>query len=617
MWLKIVWTIGVALTVTTPGGKAQEAYPKILPFTNPYGALPIQHGSIVFTSSNWWIVYEFNITHIPKTVSALREILDAQPKTSRTETATMNMVLEMVNKVEHEYENLLDMVGRGIVRHNTRLKRGTNLNLPAAGNGIFLHSILGVATEDEIEQTDAYLSTLFQRQQKIVTVQQLQITALKLTSDKVDKQQHQLELLLNVTATLYKLIKTTSKPGETNSLQLIRHGQCMATANALYIAVTELKGMVRGLQEGYLSSEILPPGQLYTVLQQLTLDIPTDLHLIYSADPKRLDPYYSLPLTRHIPSKDIIRGALRIPLKQSILPTLLISIIPFPTTTLNGKERIILASENTYLAYTERDNSVKELGECFDMENCLKGEPIVCPLQAYNPSLRQTTCHQEIMRGDIIGIKRECKIRKVQSQSTIATHTGKETWAVSTPKAVEAKVRCLDSAHRLQEKPDMRLDGTYLIQIPRNCTMRVDDVLIPFQLSEQLHLTTKEMFPLPNPPAEELFHLHNGFQEQTNDEREVEKLLQVLQDLQRDHNGTLGGKLKPLFRAALDNIDAIQHLQPVITMNYASMALWVAGIVGFICTTGWIYHCLKRKITVPVPQYHAVYHQAHVPPPED
>jgi hypothetical protein len=349
----------------------------------------------------------------------------------------------------------------------------------------------------------------------------------------------------------------------------------MATANALYTAVTELKGMVRALQEGYLSPEIMSPEQLYTVLQQLTLDIPTDLHLIYPADPKGLDPYYSLPLTRHIPSRDIIRGALRVPLKQSLAPTLLISIVPFPTTTINGKERIILSAENTYLAYMERDNGVKELGECFDMENCLRGDPIVCPLQAYNPSLRQTTCHQDIMKGDMDGIKKNCKIRKVLSQSTIATHTGKETWAVSTPRAVEAKVRCLDSAHRLQEKPDMKLDGTYLIQIPRNCTMRVDDVMIPFQLSEQLHLTTKEMFPLPSPPVEELFHLHSSFQEQTDDDREVEKILQILQDLQKDHNGTLGGKLKPLFRAALDNIDQIQNLQPVIALNYTSWALWI------------------------------------------
>jgi hypothetical protein len=115
------------------------------------------------------------------------------------------------------------------------------------------------ATESEIQQTDTYLSTLFQRQQKMVTVQQLKITALKLTLDKVDKQQHQLELLLNVTATIYKLIKTTSAPGETNFLRMLRHSEYMATANALYTAVTELRGMVRGLQEGYLSPEIMSP----------------------------------------------------------------------------------------------------------------------------------------------------------------------------------------------------------------------------------------------------------------------------------------------------------------------------------------------------------------------
>jgi hypothetical protein len=48
---------------------------------------------------------------------------------------------------------------------------------------------------------------------------------------------------------------------------------------------------------------------------------------------------------------------------------------------------------------------------------------------------------------------------------------------------------------------------------------------------------------IPSLPAQEPFHLHNKSQAQTDDEKEVEMIIQVLQYLPRDHYDTLREKI--------------------------------------------------------------------------
>ena len=624
----LLWLLTLVLGICQPIlGNETTNYPTILPLANPYGVVPMEEGKITFSSSEWWVLFELNITHIPQRLDQLREILEGQPKISKAEATAINRIHQMLGKVEEEFNTLREAMSQPNQMRTKPTKRDISdtflqkANLPAVGNGLFLHSVLGIATESEIQQTDAYLNTLFRRQEKLVTVQKLQLTALNMATDSVDRQRHQIDLLVNVTQTLYKLLKgRESNPMDTSALHMLRHSQCMATANALLTAVMDLKNIVHTLQAGQLTPDVLPRTQLLTVLQHLITELPADLHLIYPPEVTHLYPYYTLPLAFHIPSPHSIQGALRIPLTQSLFTLKLIALIPFPShhpkpLSIQSTNRIILAAETTYVAYSEKSQEIHELGTRFSLDQCLGRDPAICPLLSTNPFSQGTTCHTHVLKNDVERVLSECTIRQFQSDAILALHLGGDDWAISTGSRVQGRVRCMDDSHRLQVQPDLTIEGTHRLQVPRNCTIQVRDITIPLRLREQIGLRQQQMFPIPTLVDEKLFEVHQQVWNKSKEAKEVEAVLHLLESLKKENYRNISDQLKPILQTTLREMDKIGKMHPVVYWNYANWALWSIMVVFVIGCSGSIYCHLKRKLR-DTTQYQVSYCRNITLPPE-
>jgi hypothetical protein len=586
---------------------------EIVPLEDRIGTLIVTEKPVAFTSMTWRLIFEWNIDPLADTLNTFQNLLKnvSKFKLHDIEKQQLVHVDEALDSAKSDYEAFTTMIQGNVSNIDINPRQKRQIDTPdeiirkavSGSTGSLASSLLGLASSEQMDNVHQLLDTLFRRETKLVTVQQLHITTVKHIQSQLDEQKLQMDRFVNMTTALYKaqMAKMKNQTGWTTG-NLLLHNDFLSAIGLFKTALVSHRQILTSLDRGYIDVDIIPTKSLQDALLQIRDQIPRGFRLVF--DPKRtsLRPYYTTKLASRIPGSRHIRGLLQVPLTGLTDDFILYKSLPFPSPYgSQGGRRFILKDNERYLALSTDRRRFMDLGTIFNQASCLDGEILVCPATTTIITEPVANCLFHLISGTkkTGSSKTPCKLTEVLTEEVYVQAIDDEEWAISTPKPVMLQPSCIDLnvTHMPMISFNGRtISGNIIATIPRHCTATIDHHVVPMRL-----LLTSDLGRLPSrlplPPLHNhvLLDLHGT---QLMEEKIDLEMSAMFQDILEDyHNTTISSntssrEVRKLMKQMWKESQEITKIQPSFHQSswfgWFTTAFWILAVIGFITLVVWV-----------------------------
>ena len=347
--ISVLVLVSLALGVISALDQPDNLHPQVELLEQGAGVVFQTGPKAVFTASSWLLTYHVSIRGYVESLQLLQDMYlkeqDIVRNMSRTHEVynTSNIVIsKALRATESRMSQLVNFIEGNYHLQHIQEKRSIPL---LSSVGEIANALFGVATETDIEYLEQQITQILKRDSMVESIQEKQVTVFRAMEGRIQDLERQMSEESNITSqlltTIYRMFgdpeKGAGEDGRGQSLlHLVWQNDFLQNTNLLREAIDQMSMAVTRLLEGYISPELLDANSLSTALQHVQRKIPPHLRLAIDHDNRqRLQQYYTIPVARHIPSKEGIRGVLRLPLINTGQQYTIYKAIPFPQQTPN------------------------------------------------------------------------------------------------------------------------------------------------------------------------------------------------------------------------------------------------------------------------------------------
>ena len=600
----------------------------VKPLTDHVGTLLIAQEPVAFSSLTWRIIFEWNLDNLGILLQNLQEIgtnLTSYP--SKSENRALLQITDSLNSAQQDYTNfrslvlgnntdsppMMESLKTSNVSSTFKRKRrnlvdqaGSEVKTAWTGAaGYSLSNWFGLVSTEQLDNMHSLVDTLFRREAKMVTIQKFQITAVKDLQSELDKQQLQIQKIVNTTATLYNL-SVSLRHNNTNIATMLLHSDLLAAIGMYKGTVISYREIYRSLDRGFIDPDLIPITVLQSTLEQIKSKIPSGFRLIFDPDATSLFPYYNLKLASRLPNSRQLRGVLQVPLTGLNDDYFLYQSTPFPSRFgPNNPRRFILQDSNRFIALSNDRRKFMDLGTSFNPSTCVPGRPLVCPSTVPISTNPTSNCvfHLIADPSSPLPSSSRCKVTEVYDSETYLQSLDAENWVISTAKSLMAYPTCLDLTHDRTPSvkfPGIKIEGDQTIYIPRQCSLSLGHQSIPTRLIITTDLGSQSgRLMVPRLTSSSLLDLHGA---QMLDEKLTKELNSALKDLLSLHlnaslsNNSTSSDVRKLLIQMLRESKELAQIQPTVEYHYFSWTLVFICLVCVAVIAIWIKRRPKERV---------------------
>ncbi|KDR16988.1 hypothetical protein L798_09317 [Zootermopsis nevadensis] len=346
--------------------------------------------------------------------------------------------------------------------------------------GQALKFLFGTATSAEVQDLQSIVSKFDNKNDDIIHAVQAQLTLLR----TVDKETRQNTVdLLNLARVLKQLtidvinanFSFTTAIDKLTTMVAIQKN-VSRHMRELEFAALRLQQELIQLQEGLdvtslgrLSSVLLPPSNLSSLLGQIALKLPRDVSLITNTEIDNMYIYYDIAKVQVYATESSIRLVVRIPLRGADRAMSLYKVEPLPTFSALLNRLMQLEPQVKYFAVTENRQCYALLKQA-DIQNCKHGLLTICDATFPLIHKRVGSCTSALYFGQDEVAHDFCRklILRPNFKPVWIYAKGKMPfWVYSLPTSTRVTKTC--KVNGTNYSKDMILNGAGILQEDINC----------------------------------------------------------------------------------------------------------------------------------------------------
>ncbi len=578
--------------------------PELDPMKSGSGVLFQPQSTAVFSATTWYLAFEVDLKEIEceiqkicqlhKREQNLTQIIQKNVKMRDQYAISNSTVSKAVEQMNVEKRQLYTRL-RGTLKNQTQIsnqKRRRRSLFPFMGK--VYNFLYGTATDEDFLSIRGQVDHLFSRQDRIISLQKTYLTTFKNIDNQLQRQQQQLQQEVNLTQSLFEILTGLRKEKD-STVQPLFH---FVWQKELLTAIGEVRESFREydhalnhMQLGYLSLNLLPPEQLQLALANIQQHLPSHLILAIGAGDQDIIRYYQLPLTRHIPNQNTIRGLVNVPLVNAGQLFNVYKAIPFPNhfaeeDNITGTHRFIWKNTPKFVAVTTDHAQFMNLGEYFSSDTCIKNDPQICPAQKQVTEESQDHCLYQLITGRLERKQEngQCEFQPYQEDNPVVEAVTDKLWAISVTKPMNLRISCLNPdrpEQTLKALPNLKVTSDHWLKLPHHCTATLGSKVIPLRLKLYTNMSTIVPRYISNTDPEQLMNLY-GDSIQAN--KDKEQILNTILDKYR----TMDPATTPPVMQLKENLESMKHQvtdlakqQPIQHVHHVYGTLWgLLSLVG-------------------------------------
>lgn len=616
-WLLLIYMVPMRYTA----GRSDTVH--LQPHLNGAGVIFQPHATFQLTSTAWTLVAGMNITSFALDLQTIKDAYHQEHELVQKVIPRNNYgvikatVTHALQQAEAEFQHLQFRLN-GTLLNNPPVKHSKRSLFPSIGYAI--NFIAGTATDDDVTKVQEQVNELFQRQDKLVSLQSHQLTAFRLLENQVTHQETMLNQQVNLTITMFETLREYVLKNQQQlqpSMHLMWQRDLLATINFFRGTVINLKRIMDSLQSGYLPADLMPPESLFEALQHIRHNLPAHLQLALPLTDRGILHYYQLQLVKQVPHADRIQGLLTIPLTHAEDSFQLYSAIPFPHHLPNNTERFILQQPGSLMAVSSDRSRFLLPGPMFTTHQCIQSSPLICPASMMLRNEHSQNCLFQIFTGRLgpSDNQHTCKFTSFQHDGIELETITDQLWALSTQHPTMLESSCLNSdypAGPLQPQPDISTIGDHLLHIPQHCTATIGTRKIPLRMDFQSPAVDAMLRPiLRSFDTALLLNHYNWSAENPHLAQHLTTASLMLHQMQSSGNSTARLHLiHNMLGQLTDDTADVLYYQPTTHIHLIYGTLWFLLSLGILATI--LIYCYKTRCQQRrLPHHHApIYYSA-------
>ena len=478
-------------------------------------------------------------------------------------------------------------------------------------------TLFGVATDEDVQRLMFHVNNLYKQGKHLATLQTMQLTALQNIDNQVQRQSNHLSSLVNLTGLLFATVMpdATQRQRLTPTILLLQ-GELAATISEFKDTIEQYHDAVHKLDHGILSPDLIPPIELTKILDHVTQQLPTHLHLAFPNTPDELDPYYRSEIMQLLPGNQSIRAILHIPVydQHDIYTTY----YPRPTpsrTPHNPIQRYQWDGQVTQIIINHDHTRFMETNTITKDLPCLAGPPKVCPRPMAAITDPHHNCLFRLLTNTAETRQSEpCPLTIIPQTAVTVTPLDQTHWLITTNQNITIQSTCLDMPNNPKQQiqqPNQTLHGDAILTVPSHCDTQLPGIYISLttQFSSSADIPTPQKTTHKSNIANielvyQVQHTENSIHQQfLNDYHKLSELQKNIDQGTRRH--TTYEDIQQEIQAATTK----QHLAPIWITHYISIFGWclfvilVGVIMTLVCTYRHKIGIWRREMDTLVPDH--------------
>jgi len=446
------------------------------------------------TQSTWTISFVLDLQPYDDFLNALRGDLTTTENLATTMTnkylptnayTFLDLYLSSLQGLNAEIQTLYSVYIKLLHKVNSNKFIRQKRALFDFGSDI-LRAVFGVAKDSDIQQIRSVLSTLHQRQLRLMHVSSQSLTILNLTQNAVKENRNSLN---DVISTLSKVEVRLRNVTEEVNARLLETNNFMVSYFHLDLLIQEVRDLMSratlmfehldnqltALSLGHLSPNLIPPYQLKELLLEIKNELPPLNTLPFDIEKGILEYYKYLPLSGIIENNKMVM-VVKIPLNEQYEYYQMYSIINIPLTFANTTKSQLTSNmavakyDIPYAGIAINSKQTKyALLESGEISSCI-GAPFCQLMKPLYPIELSNTCIVHIFMNKQDLVAQNCReLVKPDTQLPYAEYITNGVWVVVTPKPLRLSITC---------KRENNLESSWstinppfdIITIPQGCT---------------------------------------------------------------------------------------------------------------------------------------------------
>ena len=426
----------------------------IRPNQNGAGVIFQPLSNFKLTTARWTLITSLNITSLTKDLTSIEEAFHQEKHlikniTTQTQYGRVKAIVDAaMTTIQTEFQHFRFRL-KGEIIPISEAKKVKRSLFPSIG--YTLNFLAGTATNDDVGKVQQQVNELYEKQDKLISLQEKQLTAFRLLDHQVNHQQAALAKQVNLSLALFATLKDyiqQHKLTDQPTLHLIWQRDMLATLTLFRTTIINFKRILDVLQSGYLPPDLLPPETLLEALRHIQQQLPAHMHLAIPLTDAGILQYYRLNLAAALPHETEIRGQLYRPLGDAEDEFQLFTAIPFPHMEPNTTARFILDQPAQLVAISTDRSRFLQPGPQFTTHQCIPTNPLICPATLMlNNDLHSDNCLFQIFTGRLGSHQssKTCHFTTYHSQGVDLATITDQLWAFSSPREVILESKCLNT----------------------------------------------------------------------------------------------------------------------------------------------------------------------------
>lgn len=444
------------------------------------GLVFLKQRDILISTDTWLIVTTIGTDDYDQILTGTEEVfkyLEAQQNNS--EIKSLIPIYELF-RLKINLNNTRQQVSQlKLLLPNTRPKRGLINAFGSAFKFLF-----GTLDNGDYEELNSKIENLENHDDTLVHVETDRLTYLKRLTKQVDGNSKAIQLITNNLKIIVHEFANTSTTLWTEIEQVKRKLEYQSRISSLFreieLTLQEVNRQLIQLQEsldvtsnGQLSSILLPPEKLNSILKEVVPKLPTGLSLVINTEIDQIYHYYNLAKVSAIAYKNVIRLFINIPLQSNENQYELYSVKLLPYYDKSLAQFLTIKSDDKYLAVSMNQQKYAVLSES-EKNQCMEPPYGVCPISIpLLSTVESSNCAYAMYSGDIKKIKELCQRTIVTNFQTPILYPGLNGhfWVYSVPQTIQVTLHCRTSPNNIKERriKTIFLTGTGILNNTENC----------------------------------------------------------------------------------------------------------------------------------------------------
>ena len=402
--------------------------------------------------------------------------------------------LQLVSAIPYTDEDVSLIKPRDTQGKSPRNKRGM---IDIGGKA--LKWLFGTATDADLEKLSQKIDEIHTEGDDLVHLLQEQASVLNISAKNIKKNREDIKSLTEVMKKLTAETQTLKNQLTNTSWSiwksLVSTGHIQISFRRVNVALLELQDEIMSLVQALettaqnrLSPYLVPPNQLFQILQNISLGLPGDLTFAIPLSPDSTFMYYHWSDVKTLALEDRLRIFVAIPLKTFDRKYDLFQIIPIPITIGETSWTLIRNPKVGFIAISSDRQSFLELND-EDLSNCLPGPFVVCRPKSAIRVRPASSCAYEVFMGN--PNLESCEKQLLHhTEPQFFRLSEKGVWFYVSSYPVRLTIQCptQDQKRNTYETQEKELKLSGILSIPAPCSAHAPGYLLPSSYTGHLDI---------------------------------------------------------------------------------------------------------------------------------